>query len=59
VIIFESPTDPDPAYLIKQEGAWRVLPKLTQYNRDYFELPEAVLARFRELEKWCKSQIAQ
>ena len=46
VVIFESPTDPDPAYLIKQDGAWRVLPKLTQFNRDYFELQEVTLYDF-------------
>ena len=59
VVIFESATDPDPAYLIKQSGAWRVLPKLTQYNRDYFELQEAALARFRELEKWFRAQVGK
>jgi hypothetical protein len=59
VVILESPTDPDPAYLIKQDGAWRVLPKLTQYNRDYFEFPETTLARFRELEKWFNAQVGK
>jgi len=59
VVILESPTDPDPAYLIKQDGAWRVLPRLTQFNRDYFELPEAALVRFRELEKWFKAQVGK
>ena len=59
VVTFDSPTDPDPAYLIKQGGAWRVLPKVTQFNRDYFEFPEATLGRFRELEKWFKAQVGK
>lgn len=59
VVIFESPSDPDPAYLIKQGDAWRVLPWLTQYKRDYFEFPEATLARFRELEKWFRTKVGK
>jgi hypothetical protein len=57
VLIFESPTDPDPTYLIKQNGAWRVLPELTEFK--YFDFSEATLTRFRDLEKWFETQVGK
>lgn len=59
VVVFESPTDPDPAYLIHKNGAWQVLPRLTQFDRDYFELQASELKRFRALETWYKSQVGK
>lgn len=59
VIAFESPTDPDPIYLIRQEEAWRVLPTLTEFDQDRIELRAPELARFRELEAWYRSQVGK
>ncbi|HWN95807.1 MAG TPA: ankyrin repeat domain-containing protein [Methylomirabilota bacterium] len=59
VVMHESSTDPDPAYLIQQNGAWRVLPKLTQYNRDVFELPPVTLKNFQELDEWYQVQVGK
>ncbi len=59
VILYEKPTDPDPAYLIKQRGAWRVLPELTEYKEPEFELSEAVVGRFQTLERWYREQVGK
>ena len=59
VVFYESPTDPDPAYLMEQNGAWRVLPKVTQYKRDTFEFPKGTLEKFQELEQWYEGQVGK
>jgi len=59
VVIFESPTDPDPAYLIRQKEVWKVLPKLTQFDREHFELASSELERFRTLESWYKTRVGE
>jgi hypothetical protein len=59
VVVLESPTDPDPAYLIKQNGRWRILPELTDYKRDEFELPEVVTARFQKLQRWYRASVGE
>ena len=50
--------DIDPVYLIRQKESWRILPKLTRYNRPYFEFSERQIAEFQQLEKWYKEQKA-
>lgn len=44
--------DYDPAYLIKQEGKWRVFLKLTNWEHSAFEISEEQKKRFAELEEW-------
>ena len=44
--------DYDPFYLIKHDGSWCVMPRLTQYNLPYVGMGDAQLKRFVELEKW-------
>ena len=56
VVCLEKPTDPDPVYMIQQEGSWRVLPEITIFNRTEYGFSADQLARFQELEKWYKEQ---
>lgn len=48
--------DLDPAYLIRIDGAWLVLPKWTKCDRKQFEFDEPTLQRFAKLKAWFKSQ---
>ena len=44
--------DYDPAYLLKQDGAWKVLLKLTQWDHRAFDLTADQKTRFAALEQW-------
>jgi hypothetical protein len=44
--------DYDPAYLIRQEGKWKVFMKLTTWDYPYFNLTEEQKKEFRALEEW-------
>jgi hypothetical protein len=44
--------DYDPAYLIKQDGQWKVFLKLTKWEHRAFETTEEQKNRFKELEEW-------
>jgi hypothetical protein len=59
VVVLDSPTDPDPVYLLKGKEGWRVLPGLTQFQREIFQLDAAELKRFSTLESWYKSQVGK
>jgi hypothetical protein len=62
IVIFEevkkeSPViDLDPAYLIRRDGAWRVLFGLTKYEGRHFRFSEQTTQRFRQLEEWYGQQ---
>ena len=44
--------DYDPVFLLLQEGKWRILPGLTQYDREEFSMDDATKKRFAKLENW-------
>lgn len=44
--------DYDPAYLIKQDGKWKVFMKLTQWNHPLFGLTEEQKKQYGALEEW-------
>ncbi len=48
----EEPTlnDPDPAYLLRQNGEWKVLLKLTNWKQDFIELNDDQKRAFTQLE---------
>lgn len=48
--------DLDPAYMIRQNGEWKLLPELTEYDERYFDFTTVQLQRFAELEKWYESE---
>ena len=56
VVIFEDgekgKPDYDPAFLIKQDGQWKVLLKLTDWDEEEFETSEAQKKRLKELDEW-------
>jgi hypothetical protein len=47
----EQRTPDDPCYLLKQGGAWKVLPELARWQDDSFELTEEQKRAFESLEK--------
>ena len=59
VIGKQSEIDLDPVYLLKQGDQWRVLPTITRYDHQSFELSEAQQARFLELKTWFKEKKAE
>ena len=59
VVTYESPNDPDSAYLIKQNGEWRVFPDVTGFERVDFPLSDLQLDRFIELEQWYEQQVGK
>ena len=44
--------DYDPAYLIKQDGKWKVFMKLTKWDYPLFDLTEEQKKQYRALEEW-------
>jgi len=48
--------DLDPAYLIRRDGKWLVLFKLTSFDRPYLELDERALANLKRLQEWFDAQ---
>jgi hypothetical protein len=48
--------DLDPAYLVRRDGKWFVLFKLTKFDRPFTELDEAALANFKKLQEWFDEQ---
>lgn len=44
--------DYDPAFLIQQEGKWRVFMKLTGWDYPFFDLTEEQKKQFRILQDW-------
>lgn len=48
--------DLDPAYLVRHDGEWLVLFKLTKFDRPYIELDEATLTNFKKLQAWFDEQ---
>jgi hypothetical protein len=46
------PLDLDPAYLIVQQGRWKVLPKLARFDRGYFRISTDQRRRFEALAGW-------
>lgn len=50
-----SRVDLDPAYLIRRQDGWHVLPRLTRFDRG-FEFKESTLGAFRKLETWYRQQ---
>ena len=63
VVIFEEgrggKPDYDPAYLIKQDGDWKVFLKLTSWDLRGAELADEQKARFEELAAWFKEEKAR
>jgi hypothetical protein len=59
VIGKQSEMDLDPVYLLKQGGQWRVLPTITRYDHQSFELSEVQQARFLQLKTWFKEMKAE
>jgi hypothetical protein len=48
--------DLDPAYLVRRDGKWLVLFKLTKFDRQYLELGDATLTNFKKLQAWFDEQ---
>ncbi|MDZ4818137.1 MAG: hypothetical protein SGJ20_04095 [Planctomycetota bacterium] len=48
--------DLDPMYMVKRDGKWLVLHKLTKYGTKNQDLTEAELASFEKLGAWLKEQ---
>ena len=46
----EKPAVDDPAYIIKQGGEWKVLLKLTDWNRPHFKISEQQKKAFEQLQ---------
>lgn len=44
--------DLDPAFVVRRDGKWLVLFKLTKFDRPYLELDEAALPNFKKLQAW-------
>ncbi|HYG75267.1 MAG TPA: hypothetical protein VEK08_09720 [Planctomycetota bacterium] len=44
-------TDLDPMYMLKQDGAWKVLTSFSTWDRDYYKLQPAQTEAFKKLEK--------
>ena len=51
VLIGDQPFPDDPAYLLKQEGRWKILLGLTNWRREYFELSDTQTKAFEQLEE--------
>jgi hypothetical protein len=48
--------DLDPAFVVRRDGKWLVLFKLTRFDRPYIELDEATLSNFKKLQVWFDEQ---
>jgi hypothetical protein len=48
--------DLDPAYLVRRDGKWLVLFKLTRFDRPYFKFDDARLNNFKMLRAWYEEQ---
>lgn len=48
--------DPDPAYLIKKEKKWSVLPDMTDYDHRLYGFGESTIQNFQDLEKWFEGE---
>ena len=48
--------DLDPAYLVRHNGKWLALFKLTKFNRPYIEHDEAAILKLTKLQSWFDEQ---
>jgi hypothetical protein len=48
--------DYDPAYLMKQNGQWRVFLKLTNWDHPMFDLPEEQKKQLGDLKEWFSAE---
>ena len=59
VAVLSSPRDPDPFYLLKQEGEWRILPRATRFDYPFFGFSASIIAEFRSLEDWYRQKVGK
>ena len=50
------PLDLDPAYLVRRDGKWFVLYKLTRFDRPEFRISDEERAEFQRLAAWYEAQ---
>ncbi len=51
-----SPSADDPAYFLRQDGVWKIIPALTDWEDDYIELSEEERKSFGELTEHVEEQ---
>jgi hypothetical protein len=50
------PIDLDPAYLVRRDGRWLLLYRLTRFDREELELSDEERGEFQRLDAWFKTQ---
>ncbi len=56
---YQKGVDPDPVYLVKNKGKWKVLPDMTAYDHKLYGFSKGTVQNFGHLEKWFEDQKEQ